>query len=260
MVDDQQLSFECALERFNIGQYVDENRAERENSVNEVLLRTQNSDPYWHARALHALGRLYGQHCEHDQALRAFVPAADILLLQGCNRDAASALFGKARTLDWLCVPDEQVLDVAHEAWEAVKHLEPSPIYGDILLLSGWVLLRMGRLVDAFHCFEKGLSSQQYVGAVLNVADALSWLGHLYLHTGAYPDAYSAFEAAAKKYADLGDESPDRQAYEPRCKENMERIKSKQENPDQRIGFYRARNDRDVYHDLFYPPEVTSHP
>jgi len=256
----QQLGFECALARANVGTYLDSDREEREAFINGVLAGTKDPDTYWHACALDALGWINWQYREYDDALKAFTPAADILLHLGCNRDAASALYGKARALNSLYVPDEQVLEAAQEAWETVEHLDPSPIYGDILLLSGGILLRMGRMVDASHSFERCLSAEQYVGAILGTADALSWFGHMYLHTGAYPDAYSAFEAAAEKYADLGDESPDRQRYEPECRENMERIKLKQKNPDQRIGFHKPRLHRDWYEGLFYPPEVPSHP
>ena len=256
----QQLSFECALTHAHVSAFNGSHREERETFINDILARTKGSDMYWHARTLERLGRLHWAFGEFEQALGAFVPAADALLLQGCSRDAASALCGKACTLHWLHVQDEQVLDAAQEAWEVVKHLEPSPIHGDILSLSGRVLLQMGRLIDASHAFEKGLKVQQHVGAALGAADAWSDFGHLYLHTGAYSDAYSAFEAAAEKYADLGDESPDRQLFEPRCRKNMEWIKLKQENPDLHIGFYRPRGDRDEYLDLFYPPEVTSHP
>jgi len=254
----QQLDFECALTRADVGGYTSSLGEERETIIRDILVRTKDLDAYWHARALDALGWLHWVCKRHDQALKAFVPAADLLLLQGCSRDAASALYGKACTLEWSYAPDEQVLDAVQEAWEVVKHLEPSPIYADILELSGSVLLRLGRLVDASHSFEKCLGAQQHVGATLGVAEALSWFGHVYLHTGAYSDAYSAFEAAAEKYADLGDESPDRQRYEPKCRANMERIRLKQKNPGRRIEFYRPRGDRD-YH-LFYPVEATSHP
>jgi len=256
----QQLGFECALARADVGAYLYSDREEREAFINGVLASTKDSDTYWHACALNVLGGINWQKGEYERALKAFVPAADVLLHLGCNRDAASALFGKARALNSLYVPDEQVLEAAQEAWETVEHLDPSPIYGDILWFSGTVLLRMGRMVDASHSFEKSLSAEQHVGAVGAVADALSWFGHMYLHTGAYSDAYSAFEAAAEKYAGLGDESPDRRRYEPKYRENMERIKLKQENPDQRIGFYRPRCDRDEYRNLFYPPEATSYP
>jgi len=81
----------------------------------------------------------------------------------------------------------------------------------------------------------------------------------MYLHTGAYSDAHSAYEAAAEKYADLGDESYFSQVFEPRCRENMKRIKLKQDNPGWRIGFYGPRCHRDGNDGLltlFYPPEA----
>jgi len=255
----QQLGFECALASERIGWLLHSSYKERETIIKSVIIKTEDSDKYWHACAFDALGWLYWYHGEYHQALAAFVPAADMLLLQGCSRDAASALLGKAHALNQLYVPDEQVLDAVQEAWEVVKHLDPSSIYSNILSLSGRVLLRMGRLVDASSSFETCLRTRQYVGEMLGVAVTFSDFGYMYLHTGAYSDAYLAFEAAAEKYADLGDKSPDRQTHEPRCRENMERIKLKQENPDRRIGFYRPRGAR-AEDDLFYPPEVTSHP
>ena len=251
----QQLGFECALTRAFVGWLLHGRYKERKRIIENVLVRTKDSDKYWHARALDARGWLYWYCHEFHQALEVFIPAADVLLLLTCNRDAASALYGKARALDQLYVPDEQVLDAVQEAWEVVKHLEPSSISGDILELFGRVLLRMGRLVDASLFFDESLGAQRYIGATLGAADVLSDFGYMYLHTGAYSDAYSAFEAATKTYAELGDESC---WYEPPSRENMERIKLKQENPEQRIGFHRPRLDRDD--DLFYPPEVTSHP
>jgi len=255
--DHQQLDFECTLTHQYVACFTSCPREEREAFINDVLVKTKDSDPYWHARALTSRGMLHRTLREYNQALEAFIPAVDVLLLLGCRRDAATALYGKASTLNWLYVPDERVLEAAQKAWEVVKDLEPSPVYGTILALSGQVLLRMGRLIDASHSFEKGLRAQRYIGAPLGVADVLSNLGYLYLHTGAYSDAYSAFEAAAENYADLGVESPDRRKFEPKCRENMERIKLKQENPDQRIGFHRPRTDRKWLHP-FYPPKATS--
>ena len=255
----QQLGFECALTRACVDAFIGSCWEESVSLVNDILMRTKDSDTYWHARALDRLGWLYWRCREYDQALGAFVRAADMLLLQGCFRDGASALYGKARTLDWLYVRDEQVLEAAQEAQKAVKHLDPSPVYGNILSFSGRILLRMGRLVQASQFLENGLSVQQDVGAALGVADTLSFFGHMYLHTGAYSDAHSAYEAAAEKYADLGDESYFRQVFEPRCRENMKRIKLKQDNPGWHIGFYRPRCHRDGNDDLltlFYPPEA----
>jgi len=255
----QQLDFECALARAYVGWHLHRCWKERESIIRDVLVRTKDKDAYWHACGLGTLGWLYWYNSEFEQALKAFVVGADVLLHLKCNRDAALALYSKARTLNSLRVADELVLEAAQEAWEVVKILDPSPIYGDILGLSGQVLLRMGRLIDASHSFEKSLRAHQYFGAVMGVADALADIGYMYLHTDAYPDAYSAYEAAAEKYASLGDKSPDGQKHGGRCRENMQRIKLRQGNPEVLIefGFHRPRCDRDRKL-LFYPSGLTS--
>ena len=251
----QQLSFECALTRAYVGRFTDSLREERERVIEGVLVKTKDSDAYWHARALDALGWLYWAHRQRDQALEAFIPAADVLLLLQCNRDAASALYGKACTLDRLCVPDDQVLEAAQEALKLVEHLDPSPIYGDILLLSGWVLLRMGRLVEASHSFEKCLCARQYISEVLGVAQVFESFGVLYLHRGAYPDAYSAYEAALEKYTSM--DGGVSQNGVRRCRLNMARIRSKESNPKEEIGFYRPSFTRDS-DTLFFPMPASS--
>ena len=253
----QQLGFECTLARMDVAAYLGGYHEESKVVVEDVLSRTKDSDLYWHACALDALGWLHWIMGHHTQALEAFVEAADMMKGLECARDRASALYGKAYSLNKLDVSDETVHDAVQEAWEIAGHLEPSYVHGNILVLLGEVFVRMGRLVDAMNAFEKCLSAYQYIGAGLGVAQALDNIGYAYLHTGAYSDAYSAFEAAAEKYADLGDNSSDRQEFEPRCRENMENIRLKQENSDQVIGFYRPRNNREQ--DLFYPA-ATSHP
>jgi len=103
----QQLGFECALARAAVGTYLYSDREERKAFINGVLASTKDSDVYWHARALDSFGWHYWIFGEYADALEAFVPAADVLLHLGCNRDAASALFGKAYALNSLYVPDE---------------------------------------------------------------------------------------------------------------------------------------------------------
>ena len=244
----QQLSFECALTRATVGSYLQSSREENEAIINGVLVDTKDSDQYWHACALDALGWLHWGDNEFDQALEAFDTAANMLLVLKFNLDAASALLGKARTLDSLYVPDERVMEVAQEALEAVKHLKPSPVCGNILSFSGQILLRMGRLLDASHSLEKCLSTRQYIGEVLGVAEAFDLFGLLYLHQGTYADAYAAYEAAAEMYTGM-DENVTRVQ---RCRSNMERIKTKQSNPDEDIGFHRPESVRD-WHILFFP-------
>jgi len=247
----QQLGFECTLARVDIDTYLRCHREESQAMVHRVLSRTKDSDAYWHARALEALGWLNWCFRDFNHALKAFVGAVDLMKGLGCTKDRASALYGKAYTLDQLYVSDEAVHGAVQEAWDMARHLEPSNDHGAILLLLGRVFIRRGRLVDAMKAFEKCLGAYRYIGARLGVAQALDSIGYVYLHTGAYSDAYSAFETATETYASLGGKSSDARMYGSRCRENIERIILKMENPYQHIGFYRPRGTREV--DLFYP-------
>ena len=248
----QQLGFECTFGRLHAAKYLREPRKGRQVLIDDLLARTKDSDAYWHARALEALGWIHWSFGIDQPALDVFVASADMMKDLGCTSDRAATLHGKARSLDHLYVPDEVVHEVLEEAWEIARHLKPSHVQGAVILHLGQVLVRMGRLVDAIDAFEKSLGSYQYIGAGLGVAEALESIGFVYLHTGAYSDAYLAFETAAETYAGLGEKSDDGKVYGRRCKENMASIKLKKKNPDQRIGFYRPRSIRE-WREFFYP-------
>jgi len=97
LVDDpssQQLGFECALGRAHIGSYLHSGREEIEALIDGILADTKDSDTYWPARALDALGWLYWCYEEFDQALGAFVPGADMLLLTVASTDSADRCRG----------------------------------------------------------------------------------------------------------------------------------------------------------------------
>ena len=190
---------------------------------------------------------------ENREALENFSDATDTFLGLECGRDAAESLFTKARTLNEMQSSDEVVLNAVQEAWEIARAFDPLGLHGMIHRLRGQVLLRMGKVPDGLSSFEKALGAYQYVGAAMVIADALACIGYVYLHTGAYSDAYGAYEAATESYASLGDNSPDGQRCNMESRTNMENIRRKQENPDMHIGFYRPRLDRD-HDELFYPP------
>jgi len=220
--------------------------------IMDVLARTKDSDEYWHARALSSLGQLYWCYQEYEGALEALDTAKDIFLRLGCVKDASIALRRKADTLNVMpSTSDELVLEAVQNAWEEVKFLDPSDIHGSIHLRLGEVLLRMNKLSDAVHYFEKSLGAYQRIGSILGAADAFASIGHAYLHTGAYSDAYHAYEAAVEKYATLGESVYAGREFVQRFNSNMERIRLMQENPNEKLGFYRPRTDREE--GLFFP-------
>jgi len=73
-------------------------------------------------------------------------------------------------------------------------------------------------------------------------------MGYGYLRRGDYDNAYGAYEAAAEKYIGVVYAN----TIVEWCKDNMVRIKQKQENTDTVIGFH--RHDLDFDDTLFYPP------
>jgi hypothetical protein len=70
-------------------------------------------------------------------------------------------------------------------------------------------------------------------------------MGYGYLRRGDYENAYGAYDAAAEEY-------PPNSRAETRCKDNMAKIKRKQENPDAEVGFQRHGMDPES-ESLFYP-------
>ena len=95
-----QLSFECALTRMHISLFLHcPSWQECITIVQDVLVRTKDSDEYWHAHGLNTLGSLYAVGGLGQQAMEAFTLAANLLLCLGCNRDAGLALYGKAHAL-----------------------------------------------------------------------------------------------------------------------------------------------------------------
>ena len=255
LVDDetaQELGFECAL----AGSYVhafllDVDYKDRRAILDDLLAKTKDSNKYWHTRALRALGVLHMNFEDHKAALEAFVTAKDILLQLGYDKDAASALFRIAETLDLQRADDRAVLEAVQKAWKAAEPLTTSGLHGRIHLLSGQVLLRMHRYEDALHSFEKSLGAYEYVGGVLGVAYALDNIGYMYLQLGEFSDATAAYNAAVDKAASLGIDSVLGQKLAQRYIGGVEKIAQGQGNPDDEIGFSRPTTDRD-HRELFF--------
>jgi len=86
-----------------------------------------------------------------------------------------------------------------------------------------------------------------YIGNQLLIAHAFEYMGYGYLRRGDYQNAYGAYAVAAERYVGTV------QAHVAgTCKDNMARIKVKEENTGMIIGFYRPAADVDS-EILFYP-------
>jgi len=146
-------------------------------------------------------------------------------------------------------LPD--ALDALQEAWKLAKSNASANDQANISLEFGTVLFSADRDTEAWKYIEIALMKASFIGNRLQVARALEYMGYGYLRKGDYQNAYAAYEAAEERYLSTID-AP----CEKKCKENMARIKQKQENFDVAIGFY--RHDYDVDKSLFYPPVQAS--
>jgi tetratricopeptide (TPR) repeat protein len=140
-----------------------------------------------------------------------------------------------------------EALDAIEEAWQHAKLTENAAIGADISLDFGSILFSTNKDTEAWKHIEISLMKASYSGNRFIVARALEYMGYGYLRRSDYENAYGAYKAAAEKYLGTVD------VYSgERCKDNMARIKQKEENTDIVIGFHRP--GLDVDRSLFYPP------
>jgi len=243
-------TFECAIALAYVHRYLPRSGSDITMAIITSVLSRTGSEDYWHARALFELGVLHWAFSKLDESVDVLTTARGILLRLGYRRDLAQLLIMLGQTL-YHQSNDKAALEALQEAWEIAKPLVKSNLHGSIHMLSGLVFLRMGQPTDALHSFEQSLGAYQYAGGAAGAADALSAIGHTYVHLSAYSDAYRAYEAAADKYSTWGEDSGVGQRPEKRCRKNMDRIRRKQETPEEEIGFYRPRTDQDD--GLFFP-------
>ena len=155
----------------------------------------------------------------------------------------------------WVYYDQGRLPEVLHAIEEARKHVqltENVAIQAQISLDFGRFLFSANRDAEAWEYIEISLIKASYIGNWLTVAQALEYMGYGYLRRGDYQNAYSAYEAAAKNY--IG--TVDANSSVGECKDNMARIKQKQENTETVIGFYRPSVD--VNKSLFTPPVQAS--
>ena len=145
-----------------------------------------------------------------------------------------------------------EALDAVEEAWKHAELTDNPFIQASISLSLGKTLFSANRDTEAWKYIETALMKDSYIGDRFAVAQALEYMGYGYLHRGDYQNAYGAYEATAEKYA--GTVCANTSGG--KCKDNMARIKQKQENTGITIGFHGHSLDFDDT--FFYPPVQAS--
>jgi tetratricopeptide (TPR) repeat protein len=159
-------------------------------------------------------------------------------------------LAGACQAISWVHYDEGRLpaaLDAMEEAWKYAELTDSPSIQASISLDFGKTLFSANSDTEAWKHIEIALMKASYIGDQFTAAQALEYTGYGYLRRGDYQNAFGAYQATAEKYFSIG------QAYHlGRCKENMTRIKWKEENTDMTIGFHRPGVD--VNQTLFYPP------
>ena len=207
---------------------------------------TALSDDLVHGRSLVLLGVVLRQGQQWQEALCHLDCATTMLKALGNTPNLAYAF----QAIYWVHYDEGRLpmaLNAIEEAWKLAEVAGNPFLQATVSLDFGQALFNANRDTKAWKHIEIALMKASYTGDRLQVARALEYMGYWYLCRGDYQNAYGAYEAAADKY--LGTI----EVYvAERCEENMAGIKSKEENTDMVIGFYRPGIDIDQT--LFYPP------
>ena len=203
-------------------------------------------DDVTYGRSLVQLGAVLHNARQPQEALRYLDQAQTMLKATGNISNLATACqnissvhYNEGRL--------QEALDAIEEAWKYAELTDSPSTQAYVSLDFGIVLFSTNQDARAWKQIEISLMKASYTGDQLSIAHALEYMGYGYLRRGDYQNAHGAYEAAAGKYLGTID-AP----VVGRCKDNMARIKQKQENPDTVVGFKRPLLDIDKT--LFYPP------
>ena len=247
-VELQRLGGQCGIDLVDTARLVLENDDEILSLARDVETKcTALLDNITHARSLVLLGIVLERAQQPQEALRYLDQARAMLTAAGNTHNLADAY----RITFWVYYDQGRLPEALHaieEAWKHAQLTENVAIQARISLDFGRFLFSADRDAEAWKYIEISLMKASFVGNRLTVAQALEYMGYGYLRRGDYQNAYSAYEAAAENY--IG--TVDAHSGVGECKDNMARIKQKQENTETVIGFYRPSVD--VNKSLFYPP------
>ena len=204
------------------------------------------SDDVVHGLSLLKLGFALSQVQQGQEALYHTERAKTMFMAVGHTHNIARAY----HLISFLHASEHRLpeaLEAIEEAWRYAQLTASRYNQMNISLTFGVILFITNRDNKAWKHIEITPINASYVGNRLQVAHALDCMGYLYLRRDDYQNAYGAYEAAAEKYLSTVEAG----AAE-HCKNNMAKIKRKQGNPDEVIGFYRPPFDIDET--LFSPP------
>jgi tetratricopeptide (TPR) repeat protein len=244
----QRLSGQCGIDLGHAARLVLRDDDEYVSLARDVEMKCAALlDNIIHARSLMLLGAILQEARQPREALRCLDKARTMLKAAGNTYNLADAY----RITSWVHYSQcrfPKALDNIEEAWKLAQLTESMSFQAEISLELGRILFSTNRDTEAWEYIEISLMKASYIGGRLTVARALEYMGYGYLHRGDYRNAYGAYEAAGEKY--IGTVYANTSGE--KCKDNMARIKQKQDNTDTVIGFHRPGSIID--RTPFYPP------
>jgi tetratricopeptide (TPR) repeat protein len=248
-VESHRLGGQCGIDLVHTARQTLQDKNEAVSLARDVEIKCAAVlDDLLYGRALLALGTALNEARQRQEALVHLERGRDILKSVGNVIYLARAYQCIARVhyYEWRF---PEAVDANQEAW---KYALSSDNQSDQMYISmslATFLFSADRDTEAWKYLNIRLMKASYIGNRLQVAYAYEHMGYGYLRRGDYRNAYGAYEAAAENYRGTFDAR-----CEKNCKENMDRIKQKQKNPDMVIGF--CRHYFDVDESAFYPPTV----
>jgi tetratricopeptide (TPR) repeat protein len=251
-VELQRLGGQCGIDLFDTARLVLQDNDEVLSLARDVERKCAAlSDSIIHGRSLVLLGAVLKNARRWQEALSYLDQARTMLKAAGNTYSLAEA----NQITSWVHYDQgrlPEALDAIEEAWNHAQLTENVSIQADIFLSFGKVLFSDNKDAEARKYIEISLMKASYIGKRFTVACALEYMGYGYLRRGDYQHVYGAYEAAAEKYIGTVDADTNRDM----CKDNISRLKVKEENIDMVIGFH--RHGLDVDRTLFYLPVQAS--
>jgi tetratricopeptide (TPR) repeat protein len=251
-VELQRLGGQCGIDLFDTARLVLWDKDEIVSLARDVETKCATlSDNVIRARSLVLLSVGLRQALQLEEALHYLDQARTMLKAAGNTYNLADAY----QITSWVHYDQgrlPEALDTIEEAWKYAQLSENVPIQADISLDFSKILFSTNRDTEAWEYLEISLKKASHIGNRLAVAYALEYMGYGYLRRGDYQNAYGTYEAAAETYLGTAEAH-----VAERCKENMTRIKEKEENTEIVIGFHRHHLDINA-ETFFYPLLQTS--
>ncbi|PPQ68908.1 hypothetical protein CVT26_001845 [Gymnopilus dilepis] len=199
-----------------------------------------------HGRCLTFLGVALQEAQRRQEALGPLGQARALLTAVGNAHHLSQTLQVIARC-HYYDMRLSEALEAIEEGWKQAE-LSDIPFYQAFVSVDfGMILYNLNRDAEAWTQIEIAFMKGSQSGDEHSIVLALDHLGYGYLRRGDYRNALKAYEAASEKWGDTNEVKSEKY-----CKENIDKIREKQRNPQAVIGFRRPGIDHDDT--LFYPP------